>query len=341
MWSGTVRMLMGLFVVLGMSAPVGWASDELTKVAEPAGGQSAMALIGQLKSACQELNLNGETRSKIDAILAKATEDAEKARKDAKDERAAYGKISDVMRGATVDVMRLLDDDQKLMFQSKMRAAAAVDIAVGPSREVPNSEVRAVPIAQRIRNAVAPLQVSDEQSKKIDGVIKDLEEKIRELRKGAAGVTELREKILSMRQDLMTQMRGILTPEQFAKFQENVKQSQNAPNGTAGAGEKLVTYLQRLQAGTRKLGLSEEQKAKLDVAFNNAKEKLMAIGVKLQNGPTPELREEFNAVYQELKTRLQSVLTPEQWKELETSLSKNGSAGNSAGTAEKNAEKKQ
>ena len=71
------------------------------------------------------------------------------------------------------------------------------------------------------------------------------------------------------------------------------------------------------------------------------KKNLMAIGIKMQNGPTPELREEFNAVYQELKTRLQSVLTPEQWKELETNLSKNRTAGNGAGTAEKGPEKKQ
>jgi len=61
-------MLMGLFVVLGMSAPASRASDELTKVAEPARGQSGMALMGQLKSVCREWNLNGGVLSKVHAL---------------------------------------------------------------------------------------------------------------------------------------------------------------------------------------------------------------------------------------------------------------------------------
>lgn len=306
-------MLMGLFVVLGMSAPVSRASDELTKVAEPARGQSGMALMGQLKSVCRELNLNGDVRSKVDAILAKANEDAEKAQKDAKDERAAYGKISDVMRGATVEIMRLLDDDQKLMFQSKMRAAATVDATGAPAAgDGGAAEVKAVPIGQRIRNAVAPLKVSDEQNKKIDGVVKDLEQKIDELRKGDIAVTELREKMQAMRQDLIKQMREILSEEQFAKFQENVRQPQNAQAGIAGAGERLAANLKRLQDGTKQVGLSDEQQAKLDAAFDTATKKFKELGPKLQGGPTPELREELGAVYEELRTQMQAILTPEQ-----------------------------
>lgn len=344
MCSGRVRILMGLFVVLGMSSPVVWASDELTQVvdAEPAQGQAGMALIGQLKSVCQELSLSGDVRTKVDAILAKATEDAEMARKDAKDERGAYGKISDVMRGATVEIMRLLDDDQKLMFQSKMRAAAAVDATGAPAAgDGGAAEVRAVPIGQRIKNAVAPLKLSDEQNKKIDGVITDLEGKIAELRKGGTGVTELREKMQAMRQDLIKQMGEIFTEEQFAKFQENIKkQPQNAQGGIAGAVERLAANLQRLQDGTKQVGLSDEQKAKLDGAFDSAKEKFKELGPKLQGGPTPELRAELGAVYQELRTQMQTILTPEQQEKFKAHMRETSPAGQGAVAAEKGAEKK-
>jgi hypothetical protein len=308
-------------------------------VAEPAQGQTGMMLIARLQSVCQEINLSGDVRTRIDAILAHATDAAEKAQTDAKDDRAAFGTISEVMRGATVEIMRLLNDDQKLRFQSKMRTAAEKIVPGAGADGGSAAEGRAVPIGKRIKNAVAPLKLSEEQNRKIDGVIQELEAKIAELRKRDIGMTELRETMQAMRQDLIRQLRETLSEEQFTKFQENIRQPQNGRQDAAGAGAKLVPHLRLLWAGMQQLGLTEEQKTKVATAFFSANEKLKPILVKVQRGSTPELHDQYVVVTQELKSKLQSVLTAQEWDELGNYVTKNGDLGNGAEAKENDSEK--
>jgi hypothetical protein len=217
-----------------------------------------------------------------------------------------------------------------------MRAAASNLAAGAPAAEGGGAaEVRALSIGERIKNAVAPLELSDDQNTKIDGVIKGLNAKIGELRKGDFGVAELRQKIQTMREDLFREIKEILTEEQFTKFQKNVRQGQNGQR----ANGQLVPILQRLRDGTEHLEITEEQQRKVDVAFLSANEKLAPIFVKLRSGGgTPELHDEYLAVSGELKIKLQSALTTEQWDRLGAYMSKHRDGGGGAGAE---AEKKQ
>jgi hypothetical protein len=327
----SLRLLLGWLAIGAVFAPLGaWANDSKPPTSER--DLSNVDLIGRLKSVCADLRLSGEVKMKVDAAIAKAVEDAEKARKEAGDNhRAAFGKTSDIMRAATVEIMNLLDDDQKLLFQSKMRAAAATPSPGEIMNAGSADEPRVLSVGERIRNAVAPLNLSDEQKKKVDAIVEGLQAKMKELRTaGAANPDALREKLQNMRQDLMKQFKEVLSEGQFDQFRENIaQQPQNA--GVQGAlGGRLVMALQRMQAGMREIGLSDEQKTKVDAAFAAAKKQLSDLSVDLQAGPSPELREKVGAVYQELRTQLQSVLNDEQQEKFRTYMRK---AAGGAGAA--------
>lgn len=316
----SLRLLLGWLAIGAVFVPLSvWANDSKPPTSER--DVSNVDLIGRLKSVCADLQLSGEVKIKVDAAIAKAVEDAEKARKEAGDNhRAAFGKTSDIMRAATVEIMNLLDDDQKLLFQSKMRAAAATPSPGEIMNAGSADEPRVLSVGERIRNAVAPLNLSDEQKKKVDAIIEDLQAKMKELRTaGAANPDALREKMQSMRQDLMKQFKDVLSEGQFEQFRENIaQQPKNAAGAQGQLGSRLTMALKRMQAGMREVGLSDEQKTKVDAAFAAAKKQFSDLSPDLEGGPTPELREKVGAVYEQLRTELQSVLTAEQQEKFRT-----------------------
>ena len=65
-------------------------------------------------------------------LLARAKEDVQKAQSQANDPREAMEKGTDIALSATEEISGLLDEDQKLLFQSKLKAAANAPADTGP-----------------------------------------------------------------------------------------------------------------------------------------------------------------------------------------------------------------
>jgi len=309
MRSGFLVRVISSFTVLTLCAQIASAADGKPPTPLP----DNVDFIGRLKSTVDDLNLTGDIKSKVDDILGKAKEEADKVQSEAGDDRrAAYGKTSDIMRSAAVQIMTILDEDQKLLFQSKMRAAAAAGATA-------NTNPPAT-LGQRIKDALAPLKLSDEQNKKADAVIEDLQKKAEEIRSAGIG-PEIPQKLQALRQEGLKQFKAILTEEQFGKFQENIAQAaqSNAPT-SAEAGSRILLMLQRIHDATKDVGLTAEQQTKVDASFARTKEKFADLIPQLKTGVTPEFGDKMRAIFQDLRQELGATLTPEQLEKMKSQM---------------------
>src|SRR3954465_8757409 len=76
------------------------------------GGMTANP-VARLKSTVDDLKLSGDTKTKVDAILTKAKEEAEKAQAGG-DRRAAMTKAAEVAKTAEQEISMVLDEDERL-----------------------------------------------------------------------------------------------------------------------------------------------------------------------------------------------------------------------------------
>jgi Spy/CpxP family protein refolding chaperone len=191
---------------------------------------------------------------------------------------------------------------------------------------------------QRMKEVAATLGLSEEQSKKVDAAVADLQKKAEELRAAGAG-PEMREKVMALRDEGLKQMKAILTEEQFTKFQEAMQQ---APAGGAGgaAGGRVAGMVQRFQDAIKDLNLTEDQKPKVEAALADARKKFAALAPARQAGPpSPEVREKFRTAMEELRTELMGVLTPEQQEKFRASMQQGAGAGGAGARPRPGAEK--
>ena len=306
--------------------------------------QAALPGTARLQSAVEGLQLTGETKTKADAVLAKADEDIKKliAEGAAADPRAARTSAIATLRSAEEDLLSLLDEDQKILFQGKLKAADAANPGpgdagqgnagagrpggVGPAPSGPTGG-RPMAMGQRIKEATAGLGLSDEQKTKVDALVVETEKKMEGLRGTGAG-PELREKAMAIRDDVQKQMKEILTAEQYPKFEDAMRQA--GPGGGRAAGGRVGGVLQRLQETIAELNLTDEQKETVKAAVDGARTKLQKIVPQLQGGqPGPEVREKLRGLFEELRTELGKVLTPEQMDKVRGALP--GGGGGSGG----------
>ena len=75
---------------------------------------------------------------------------------------------------------------------------------------------------ERLNKMAEELKLTDEQKTKVEAVMKEQQEKMRGSREANANATpeERREKMKTVREELSKKMKGILTPEQFEKWEK-------------------------------------------------------------------------------------------------------------------------
>src|SRR5438105_11304672 len=138
----------------------------------PGRGAANFDALARLTSSVNDLQLTGEKKNKADEILARAKTDLDKTQKEGGDRQAMMG----IVRAATEEITALLDEDQKLMFENKLKAAANAPTqggaggpraGQGPGAGGPGGN-RPPPIGQRLGEVASTLGLSDDQKKKVD-----------------------------------------------------------------------------------------------------------------------------------------------------------------------------
>lgn len=272
------------------------AADRPERPARPEGGGGDV--LGRIKAALADIKLTEDQQRKADEILAEA-----------KEQMAGGGRGAlQQVRKVVADLSAIMDEDQKLLLENKVRAAMAGGAGNQPGQP---GGGRLQTMSERLKAATAELGLSEEQKKKVEELIAEMEKKVQELRSG--GGDNLREKLMAMRDEGQEKMKAILSEEQFKKFTQAIQQG--VPGG-AGGGPRPGLILQNLQQAMSQLDLTEEQKNKLTTVRDEIQKKMEELRPEFQNGPTPELREKIRGIMEEMQKQLKEILTAEQQEKL-------------------------
>lgn len=156
---------------------------------------------------------------------------------------------------------------------------------------------------ERMQETARELNLTDEQKEKLQTVIRGQMEKLRDLRQDAnLSPPEKREKLQAIREEITAEVKKVLTPEQFEKW--NAKQAQLA----GGAGGPQA----RLQEAIQNLNLTDEQKEQLKPLYQEQMEKLRDLHQDTSLS-IPEKLDKLKAMQKEIAPKLKKVLDAEQF----------------------------
>jgi Spy/CpxP family protein refolding chaperone len=160
---------------------------------------------------------------------------------------------------------------------------------------------------ERMQETARELSLTDEQKENLQTIIRGQAEKLRELRQDTSlSQPEKAEKFKAIREDIIAEVKKVLSPEQFEKWQ--AKQGQTA----GGAGGPLA----RLQGAIKDLNLTDTQKEQLKPLYQEQMEKLRDLHQDASLS-IPEKLEKLKAMNKEIAPKLKQVLDAEQFAKWE------------------------
>jgi periplasmic protein CpxP/Spy len=173
----------------------------------------------------------------------------------------------------------------------------------------PGAGARAGALRERMQETARELNLTPEQKEKLQTIVRDRMEKLRELRQDTSlSPQEKAEKFKIAREDIAADVKKVLTPEQFEKWK-----ARQGPLAQPAEGPRA-----RLQEAIKDLNLTEAQKEQLKPVYEEQMAKLrdlfqdtsMAIAEKF---------EKLKAMQKEIAPKLKKVLDAEQYAKWEKS----------------------
>lgn len=147
------------------------------------------------------------------------------------------------------------------------------------------------------------LDLTESQEQQIDQIREDFHDQFRNLRKAEGERNGKKQEFMELRQQMMTDIKAILTPEQ----------KQQARGLMLSKVEKRMN--KRLKKLSWKLDLSDEQESSLKEHLSL---KMAAVKSRVEQGEVPALKDR-GTFLNELDDKMQQILKPEQlaeWQEL-------------------------
>lgn len=188
-----------------------------------------------------------------------------------------------------------------LCLQPLARAADATE----PAK--PAGGDRAAAMRERMQDVAKELNLTDEQKEKLQAVIRGQMEKLRSLRQDTSlSAEDKREKVRAIREEIIAEVKNVLTPEQFEKWKARQGQSTTGRGGPAA----------RLQEAIKGLDLTEQQKEQLKPVYQEQMDKLR----ELQQDTSlslPQKLEKLKDMHKEIAPKLKKVMTAEQFAKWE------------------------
>jgi len=171
----------------------------------------------------------------------------------------------------------------------------------------PTAGGRFAALRERMQETARELNLTPEQKEKLQTIVRERAEKLRELRQDTnLSPEEKREKLSAAREEIIAEVKEVLTPEQFEKWK--ARQGQLA----GGGGGPFA----RVQAAIKDLNLSDEQKAQLKPIYQEQSEKLRELSQDNSLSLVKKL-EKLKALRQEVEPKLKKVLDAEQYAKWE------------------------
>ncbi len=170
---------------------------------------------------------------------------------------------------------------------------------------------RAAALRERMQDTARELNLTEEQKQQLQAIIRTQAGKVRDLRQDTSLSPEnKRAKLRALREEITTEVKNVLTPEQFEKWK--AKQGQLA----AGGGAPLA----RVQEAIKDLNLTEQQKEQLKPIYQEQMEKLREL-YQDTSLSIPEKLEKLKGMHQEIAPKLKQVMDAEQYAKWEKDVS--------------------
>jgi Spy/CpxP family protein refolding chaperone len=175
------------------------------------------------------------------------------------------------------------------------------------------------------RQRLEELNLNDDQKKKLDEIYAsaegDFKKALEETRD--ASPQERREKIGPILFGVREKVMGVLTDEQKQKFRE-MGPGFGGRGGPGGPGG--MNQVGRLRENLDKLDLTAEQKPKVAAVLDDAQKKGDALRAEMENGNADrqQLMDKGMQIRDEVRTKLDEILTPEQKEKLRGIMQQEG-----------------
>ena len=161
---------------------------------------------------------------------------------------------------------------------------------------------------ERMQETAKELNLTDEQKNKLQTIIRGQAGKLRDLRQDTSLAPEdKKEKLRALREEITAEVKKVLTPEQFEKWQ--AKQGPLA----GAAGERPLA---KLQGAIKDLNLTDAQKEELKPIYEEQSQKLRDL-YQDTNLSIPEKLEKLKGMNKEIAPKLKKVMDAEQYAKWE------------------------
>jgi len=171
-------------------------------------------------------------------------------------------------------------------------------------------------VRERMQDTARALNLTEEQKQKLQAIIRERLEKLRDLRQdNSLSREEKMEKFKAARDEIAGEVKNVLSPAQFEKWKE--KQGQLF-GGAAGAAEarRAGGPVGRLQEAIKELNLTEAQKEQLKPLYEEQMEKVRDLRQDT-NLSMAEKLEKLKSLQKDIAPKLKKVLDAEQFAKWE------------------------
>jgi Spy/CpxP family protein refolding chaperone len=173
----------------------------------------------------------------------------------------------------------------------------------------PAAGSRAGALRERMQDTARELNLTPEQTAKLQTIVRERMEKMRDLRQDTSlSAEERREKLQAGREELLAEVKKVLTPEQFEKW----KAKQGLQTGRG------MRPMARIQEAIQDLNLTDDQMQQLTPLYTEQIEKLRDLYQDSSLSMAQKL-EKLKAVRQEVAPKLKKVFTADQYSKWEKS----------------------
>jgi periplasmic protein CpxP/Spy len=175
----------------------------------------------------------------------------------------------------------------------------------------PASGDRAGALRERMQETARELNLTDEQKQKLQTIVRERMEKLRDLRQDTSlSREEKMEKVKAAREEITAEVKKVLTPEQFEKWKTKQGLLQAPAVGAAGG------LGARLQEAIKDLNLTDEQKEQLKPIYQEQTEKLRQLYQDSSLSMAEKL-DKLKALHKEVGPKLKKVMNAEQYAKWE------------------------
>ena len=189
--------------------------------------------------------------------------------------------------------------------------ARAADLN-SPAPPAPGDHLAA--LRERMQETARELKLTPDEIEKLQTIVREHMEKLRELRQdNSLSPEEKRSKLAAAREEIIAEVKKVLTPEQFEKWRARQGQLLGSAAGS----------LARLHETINDLNLTNQQKEQLTPLYLEQIEKLRSLEQDSSLSMAEKL-DKFKAMHQEVAPKLKKLLDADQYTRSGKRASTNG-----------------